>query len=155
MHQPFKTNFIRYSLAIAVIFGIIGTLNLITVISPHPIPTFISRLSTPQITATELAQGTLNPIILIDVRSPAEYAQDAIADSQLVPITEIQAGSGIDHIQAIAQSASQLHHSQPTLVLYCKTDPRSIRAYHALKKTGLNFAVLAGGITAWREVVPK
>lgn len=89
--------------------------------------------------------------LLVDVRSPEEYAEDHIAGSQWVPLTDIQAGFGTKRVQAIAQAATKPGQPQPTIVLYCHSDPRSIRAYQALEQTNLKLAVLTGGIVAWRK----
>jgi rhodanese-related sulfurtransferase len=101
----------------------------------------------------QLRQGRLKPVILIDVRSPEEYAEDHIGQSLLVPLTDIEADFGVKRVRAIAQASGNSHQSQPTIVLYCTSGMRSVKAYQRLAKTGLNIVVLSGGITAWRKAV--
>ncbi|EKQ68781.1 Rhodanese-related sulfurtransferase [Leptolyngbyaceae cyanobacterium JSC-12] len=119
------------------------------------LPTFIATLSAHKVTVNDLEAGNLKPIILIDVRSPEEYAQDHIGQSLLVPLEEIQAGQGIQIIERIARAYSQPGQPDPTIVLYCEICPGAIRAYQKLQCTGLNLVVLSGGITAWRQAVPR
>lgn len=119
------------------------------------LPTFIATLSTHKVTVNDLESGNLKPIILIDVRSPEEYAQDRIGQSLLVPLEEIQEGRGIQTIEQIAKTYSQAGQPEPTIVLYCEICPGAIRAYQKLHRTGLNLVVLSGGITAWRQAVPR
>ncbi len=109
--------------------------------------TLISSLDAPRISTTELKQGKLKPLILIDVRSPAEFAEDRIAGSQLVPIDDIYSGAGILKIKDIVKASS----GSPTVILYCQTGPRSFWAYKELRQTGIKFAVLDGGIKSWRQ----
>jgi rhodanese-related sulfurtransferase len=105
------------------------------------------------ITAAELKQGKLKPIILIDVRSPAEYAEDRIANSQLVPLDEIETGVGVERIKKLVQKSANPSQVQPTVLFYCTKGPRSVKAYQRLEKAGLKIAFLSGGITNWRETV--
>ncbi len=124
------------------------------------LPMFLSSLDIPRVTVTQLKQGQVlgksQRVILLDVRSPEEYNEDHIAGSVWVPITDIEAGFGVDQVvsqvRAIAQTAPT--QPQPTLVIYCATGPRSIRAYNALAKTGLPMAVLQGGFDGWRSQIP-
>jgi rhodanese-related sulfurtransferase len=88
------------------------------------------------------------------VRSPDEYTEDHIGESQLVPLDDIKAGFGIKEIRTIIKTKPQ-NPTQPTLVLYCGSGQRSVKAYKQLENTGLNFVVLKGGIKAWRKVVPR
>ncbi len=118
------------------------------------VPTFIASFSTKKVTVSELKQGKLKNVIFIDVRTLEEYNEDRIAQSILVPITDIQAGLGVHQIHIIAEKNAKLHHTQPTIVLYCTKGPRSVKAYQELSKTGLNLVVLEGGIRNWRLAVP-
>ncbi|MBF2029015.1 MAG: hypothetical protein IGS48_20015 [Oscillatoriales cyanobacterium C42_A2020_001] len=120
-----------------------------------PIPSFIASFSTSKITVHDLEAGHLKPVIFIDVRSPEEYARDRIAHSLLVPLKEIQEGHGIQTVEQIARAYSQSGQPDPTIVLYCEICPGAIRAYQKLQRTGLNLVVLSGGITAWRQAVPR
>jgi rhodanese-related sulfurtransferase len=118
-------------------------------------PSFVAGLHTNKISVTDfLETGKLKPIILVDVRSPDEYAVDRIEHSFSVPLDDIQDGVGIEKVQAIAQANLQPNCPEPLIVLYCEICPGAIRAYQRLKKTGLNLAVLQGGLTAWRQSIP-
>lgn len=124
------------------------------VVNGMDVPTFIASLNTKTVTVAELQQGKLKSVILIDVRSPEEYAEDHIGQSLLVPLTDIEADFGVKRIRAIAQERAKFDQTQPTMVLYCTSGMRSVKAYQRLEKTGLNIVVLSGGIQAWRKAMP-
>lgn len=117
--------------------------------------TFVSSLSTPQVSVNELQSGKLKPVILVDVRSQKEYDRDRIGNSILIPLNDIESGAAIQKIRDIVAMNTHPDRKMPTIVLYCKVGgDRSFNAYKALEKTGLNFVVLSGGIKGWREAVP-
>lgn len=149
---------IRYLHLLLIILGLstlsISVVTIGAVVHHMDVLTLINSWNVKTISAVELQQGKLKPVILIDVRSAEEYVEDHIGKSQLIPLSDIQAGFGIKAIRAIAKASTQSNQPQPTLVLYCTAGPRSIKAYKQLEKTGLNFVVLSGGIKAWRQVVP-
>jgi rhodanese-related sulfurtransferase len=134
--------------------------------------TFIATLNTQQVTVAQLQQGKLKPVILIDVRSPEEYAEDRIGESPLVSLIDIEIGSGVKQIQSIVKARVKSEQPQPVIVLYCTKGGRSVKAYKQLEKVArssqesagnetnnikdisLNVVVLSGGITAWRQAVP-
>ncbi|MBE9121816.1 rhodanese-like domain-containing protein [Tychonema sp. LEGE 07199] len=132
----------------------VSSLSAIALINHMDIPTFIVSLNAKKVTVSELQQGKLKPVILIDVRSPEEYAEDRIGESPLVPITDIEAGFGVKQVQAMARSSVNFNQPEPTVVLYCARGARSVKAYQKLQKTGLNLAFLSGGIAAWRQAIP-
>lgn len=115
---------------------------------------FVAGFNTPKVSTTELQQGKLKHVVMVDVRDTEEYTEDHIGNSLSVPITEIKAGKGVEKIRDLAKTFSKPNQPQPTIVLYCQSGPRSIEAYQSLKNQGLNLVVLAGGIKSWREVVP-
>lgn len=158
-NQPAKLWMQRYlhPLPIIISLGILGvsSVTIAALVNHMDVPTFIASFSTKQVTVADFQQHKIQkPVILIDVRTPEEYAEDHIGKSLLVPIAEIENKSGVQRIQAIAKANTKPNRPQPTIVLYCTRGPRSIKAYKLLQKTGLNFVVLKGGITAWREFVP-
>ncbi len=117
--------------------------------------TYVSSLSTPQVSVDKLQSGQLKPVILVDVRSPKEYDRDRIGNSILIPLKDIESGTAIQKIRGIVQSNTHPDQKMPTIVLYCKVGgDRSFKAYKELEKTGLNFVVLSGGIKEWRQAVP-
>jgi rhodanese-related sulfurtransferase len=157
MKPIFSNGILRYLRPLPVILCIsflgVSSVSLGAVVNHMDIPTFIASLNTQKVTVAELQQGKLKPVILIDVRSPEEYAEDRIGQSLLVPLTDIQAEFGVKRIRAIAQASAKPSQTRPTIVLYCTAGSRSIKAYKQLEKTGLNFVVLSGGIKAWRKAV--
>ena len=78
---------------------------------------------------------------LIDVRTPAEYAEGHIANSKNINIT----GEDFDAQVAL------LDKSKPVL-LYCKSGMRSAKASLRLKELGFeNITDLDGGFGTWRN----
>ena len=132
----------------------VSSLGAVALINRMDIPTFAASLNAKKVTVAELQQGKLKPVILIDVRSPEEYAEDRIGETPLVPLIDIEAGFGVKQVQAIARSSVNSDRTQPTIVLYCARGGRSVKAYQKLQKIGFNLAFLSGGIAAWREAVP-
>lgn len=171
-----KQSINRYSRPWRVIMGFglisLGSLSALALFNHMDIPTFIASLNTKQVSVAQLQQGKLKPVILIDVRSPEEYAEDRIGDSPLVPLTDIEMGFGVKQVQSIVKARAKDDRTQPIVVLYCARGGRSIKAYHNLEKIAqysqqipgnknqknpdqpLNFVVLSGGIKAWRQSVP-
>jgi sterol desaturase/sphingolipid hydroxylase (fatty acid hydroxylase superfamily)/rhodanese-related sulfurtransferase len=156
-NEAFKKGISRYLRPLPVILCLtflgVSAVSIGAVVNHMDVPTFIASFNTQQVTVAELQQGKLKPVILIDVRSPEEYAEDHIGQSVLVPLTDIQAEFGVKEIRAIAQAGAKPNQTQPTIVLYCTSGMRSVKAYQRLQKTGLKFVVLKGGIKAWRKAV--
>lgn len=166
----------RYSRILLVIMGFglmsLASLSAVALFHHMDIPTFIASLNTKQVTVAELQQGKVKPAILIDVRSPEEYAEDRIGESPLVPLTDIEMGFGVKQVQSIVKANIKNSQPQPIIVLYCARGGRSIKAYKQLEKIArysqgaagnetdrikdirLNVVVLSGGIKAWRQAVP-
>ncbi|WP_293134678.1 sterol desaturase family protein [Microcoleus sp. bin38.metabat.b11b12b14.051] len=157
LNDKFKKDMIRYLRPLRVFSGVclitVCTLSAFALINHMDIPTFAASLNAKKVTVAELQQGKLKSVILIDVRSPEEYAEDRIGESPLVPLIDIEAGFGVKQVQAIARSSVNSDRTQPTIVLYCARGGRSVKAYQKLQKTNLSLAFLSGGITAWREAV--
>src|SRR4028118_209523 len=175
MKPIFSNGILRYLRPLPVIFCIsflgVSSVSLGAVVNQMDIPTFIASLNTQKVTVAELQQGKLKPVILIDVRSPEEYAEDRIGQSLLVPLTDIEMGFGVKQIQSIVKARVKSDRVQPVIVLYCTKGGRSVKAYKQLEKVArysqvsagnetnkikdisLNVVVLSGGITAWRQAV--
>ena len=158
MQPMFSKGILRYLRPLPVIFCLsfvgISAVSAGALVNGMDIPNFIASLNTKKVTVTELQQGKLKSVILIDVRSPEEYAEDRIGQSLLVPLTDIEAEFGVKRIRAIAQESAKSDRTQPTIVLYCTSGMRSVKAYQRLEATGLNIVVLSGGIKAWRKAMP-
>jgi hypothetical protein len=86
----------RYSRLLIAIMGCglmsVASLSAFALFHHMDILTFIATLNTKQVTVAQLQQGKLKPVILIDVRSPEEYAEDRIGESPLVPLIDIEMG---------------------------------------------------------------
>jgi rhodanese-related sulfurtransferase len=83
------------------------------------------------------------PVVLIDVRQPEEYAIARIDGATLMPMMEIPVRIG--EIQPEPNT---------TVVLICHHGVRSLKAAYYLAQTGLeNLASLEGGIEAWSTQV--
>src|SRR4028118_2033254 len=109
MKAIFSKGIVRYLRPLPVIlclsFAGVSAVTVGAVVNGMDVPTFIASLNTKQVTVAELQQGKLQPVLLIDVRSPEEYAEDHIGQSLLVPLTDIEAKFGVKQIQSIAQKS--------------------------------------------------
>ena len=78
---------------------------------------------------------------MIDVREPAEWQINHIDGAQLIPLSAIRSGAGLEQLPP-----------DRIPVLYCKSGVRSAEALAALKRAGFPDARhLRGGILAWAE----
>ncbi|MDQ7000054.1 MAG: rhodanese-like domain-containing protein, partial [Mariprofundus sp.] len=79
------------------------------------------------------------PFIMLDVRTPEEYAQGHIAGAKLIPV------------QILAEHLSEVPHDKQVYV-YCHSGKRSARAAKLLADHGFtNIENIKGGIVAWKE----
>ncbi|HEY9302212.1 MAG TPA: rhodanese-like domain-containing protein, partial [Phormidium sp.] len=128
----------RYSRLLLAIMGFgltsVASVGAVALFHHMDILTFIATLNTKQVTVAQLQQGKLKPVILIDVRSPEEYAEDRIGESPLVPIIDIEMGFGVKQIQSIVKARVKSERTQPIVVLYCARGGRSVKAYKQLEK---------------------
>ncbi|MEM9135804.1 MAG: molybdopterin-synthase adenylyltransferase MoeB [Cyanobacteria bacterium P01_F01_bin.42] len=83
--------------------------------------------------------------LLVDVRNPNEYEIAKIPGSILVPLSDIETGSGI---QTIKQQLGD-----KTLIAHCKKGGRSAKALEALAAAGVSGINVQGGITAWSQQI--
>ncbi|MDJ0687076.1 MAG: molybdopterin-synthase adenylyltransferase MoeB [Xenococcaceae cyanobacterium MO_188.B32] len=104
-----------------------------------------------EITVRELKQildSDAKDFVLLDVRNPNEYEIARIPDSVLVPLSEIENGSGIEKIKELTNGHK--------LIAHCKMGGRSAKALGILKKAGIEGINVKGGIAAWsKEVDPS
>jgi rhodanese-related sulfurtransferase len=94
----------------------------------------IQRYSPSQL-ADRLKQGG---VVLLDVRTPAEFQSGNIRGSVLVPLQELH--RRIEDLQK---------HKGKELVCYCRSGSRSLMAAAQLRKKGFNVAHLEGGMAEW------
>ena len=86
--------------------------------------------------------GSDDQILLLDVRSPAEYSGELghIAEARNIPLNELQRWS------ENAAEAEQSKH----VVLICRTDTRAAFAGRMLNRAGVaRVSVMSGGMSAW------
>lgn len=105
----------------------------------------------PEITVQQLQllidEGNTD-FLLLDVRNPNEYEIAKIAHSVLVPLSELESGSGVDKVRSLL--------SGQKLVVHCKSGMRSAKALGILKEAGIEGTNVKGGILAWsREIDPS
>ncbi len=101
-----------------------------------------------EMTVTELKQlidSDAKDFVLIDVRNPNEYEIAKIPGSVLIPLPDIEQGTGIDRVKAALNGHR--------LIAHCKMGGRSAKALAILKDAGIEGTNVKGGIQAWsREV---
>ncbi len=101
-----------------------------------------------EMTVTELKQlidSGAKDFVLIDVRNPNEYDLAKIPGSILIPLPEIEQGTGIEQVKAALNGHR--------LIAHCKMGGRSAKALTILKEAGIEGTNVKGGIQAWsREV---
>jgi sulfur-carrier protein adenylyltransferase/sulfurtransferase len=110
-----------------------------------------AQMELPEMTVTELKQlldsGT-DDYVLIDVRNPNEYEIAKIPGAVLIPLPDIESGSGIEKVKDLVNGHR--------LIAHCKIGGRSAKALGILKQAGIEGINVKGGITAWsREVDPS
>lgn len=77
-------------------------------------------------------------LILVDVRTPAEHAVQAIEGATLLPVQELS--SWVDELPKDAE-----------IVVYCRVGNRSAFAAGHLARRGYTVRNLEGGIAAWNK----
>ena len=76
--------------------------------------------------------------LIIDVRTPQEYAQGHIQGSQLVPLQEI------------AQKVGSLGKKDQKMYVYCRSGARSAQAIAFLRQQGFtDVHNMSGGLISW------
>ncbi|MBD2740045.1 molybdopterin-synthase adenylyltransferase MoeB [Coleofasciculus sp. FACHB-1120] len=96
----------------------------------------------------ELLDSGANDFVLLDVRNPNEYEIAKIPGSVLVPLPDIENGSGVAQVKELLNGHR--------LIAHCKMGGRSAKALGILKQAGIEGTNVKGGITAWsREIDPS
>jgi rhodanese-related sulfurtransferase len=84
------------------------------------------------------------PIALVDVRRPEEYALTRIEEGQLIPMDTVPQELG--RLEALAE--------EKTLIVYCHHGVRSLNVVNWLRAQGVeNCQSMAGGIEGWSLTV--
>jgi adenylyltransferase/sulfurtransferase len=93
----------------------------------------------------ELLDSGTNDYVLIDVRNPNEYEIAKIPGAVLVPLPDIENGSGIEKVKELVNGHR--------LIAHCKMGGRSAKALSILKQAGIEGTNVKGGITAWSQEI--
>lgn len=106
------------------------------------------RLQLHEMTVQELKKlldSDSDDYVLIDVRDPNEYEIAKIPGAILVPLSDIEAGPGIETVKSIANSRR--------IITHCKIGGRSAKALSILNEAGVTGTNVKGGILAWSDEV--
>ncbi len=101
-----------------------------------------------EMTVQELKQEldrSANDFVLLDVRNPHEYEIAKIPGSVLVPLAEIESGSGVTKVKELLNGHR--------LIVHCKSGGRSAKALSILKDAGIEGTNVKGGILAWSKEI--
>ncbi len=102
----------------------------------------------PEMTVQELKQlmdsGT-DDFVLLDVRNPNEYEIAKIDGSILIPLGDLESGSGVDKVKELVNGHR--------LIAHCKLGGRSAKALAILKEAGVEGTNVKGGINAWSQEI--
>ncbi len=83
--------------------------------------------------------------VLLDVRNPNEYEIAKIDGSVLIPLSELEDGSGISKVKELVNGHR--------LIAHCKLGGRSAKALNILKEAGIEGTNVKGGIAAWSQEI--
>ncbi|MEB3178250.1 MAG: molybdopterin-synthase adenylyltransferase MoeB [Nostocaceae cyanobacterium] len=106
------------------------------------------QMSIPEMTVQELKQlldSGANDFVLLDVRNPHEYEIAKIPGSVLIPLPDIENGSGVQQVKEMLNGHK--------LVVHCKSGMRSAKALGILKEAGVEGTNVKGGILAWSKEI--
>ncbi|MEQ9481463.1 molybdopterin-synthase adenylyltransferase MoeB [Coleofasciculus sp. F4-SAH-05] len=96
----------------------------------------------------QLMDSDTKDFVLVDVRNPNEYEIAKISGAVLVPLPDIEQGSGVEKVKQLLNGHR--------LIAHCKMGGRSAKALGILKESGIEGINVKGGITAWsREIDPS
>lgn len=96
----------------------------------------------PQITADEVkkALDEKQHVILLDVRTPAEYSRGKITNSINLPVDDVE-----EKVESLIPDKSQ------RVYVYCLSGSRSVYAVETMEKLGYtNVFNITQGLLAWR-----
>ena len=93
----------------------------------------------------QLMDSGKDDFVLLDVRNPNEYQIAKIDGSVLIPLSELEDGSGIEKVRELANGHR--------LIAHCKLGGRSAKALNILKEAGIEGTNVKGGIAAWSQEI--
>uniref|UniRef100_A0ACD5GNQ6 Rhodanese-like domain-containing protein n=1 Tax=Desertifilum tharense IPPAS B-1220 TaxID=1781255 RepID=A0ACD5GNQ6_9CYAN len=126
----------------------LASLSAIAILNHQTIVNVVAGWDIPQVSVEELQQDKYQNIVLVDVRSPEEYAENRTPNSILVLLSDIQADFGIKQIYEAADARKQAGQPNPTIVLYSTSGLQAFQAYRRLESVGIRdypIVVLTGG----------
>ncbi|MFM7382021.1 MAG: molybdopterin-synthase adenylyltransferase MoeB [Microcystaceae cyanobacterium] len=95
-----------------------------------------------------LIDSSSSDYLLIDVRNPNEYDIAQIPGSVLIPLPDIEQGTGVTKVKELLNGHR--------LIAHCKMGGRSAKALSILKEAGIEGTNVIGGINAWsKEIDPS
>ncbi len=106
------------------------------------------QITLPEMTVGELKQlldSDAKDFVLLDVRNPNEYQIAKIPGSVLVPLSDIENGTGIDKVRELVNGHR--------LIAHCKMGGRSAKALAILEDAGIKGTNVKGGIQAWSQEI--
>ncbi|MDZ4227577.1 MAG: rhodanese-like domain-containing protein [Patescibacteria group bacterium] len=84
-------------------------------------------------------------VVLLDVRTPEEYAEMHLEDAVLLPVQELSR-------QSLAAIGLGEDTKNKEIIIYCRSGARSKTAYDIMNSLGYtNIKSIAGGIINWQE----
>jgi len=92
-----------------------------------------------------LLDTSSDELVLLDVRMPQEAEIATIPGAVLVPLDQIENGTAIEQVRALAAGKR--------LYAHCKLGGRSAKALIALKREGIEGINVSGGIDAWSQEI--
>jgi adenylyltransferase/sulfurtransferase len=96
----------------------------------------------------QLLDSGSQDFVLLDVRNPHEAEIAKIPGAVLVPLPDIENGTGVQQVQQLLNGHK--------LIVHCKAGSRSAKAIGVLKEAGIQGINVKGGILAWsREIDPS
>jgi adenylyltransferase/sulfurtransferase len=102
-----------------------------------------------EITVQQLKQildGGTDDYVLLDVRNPNEYEIAKIPGSVLVPLPDLENGTGVAKVKELLNGHK--------LIVHCKMGGRSAKAIGILKdQAGIDGINVKGGINAWSQEI--
>jgi adenylyltransferase/sulfurtransferase len=93
----------------------------------------------------QLLESSADDFLLIDVRNPNEYEIAKIPGAVLIPLPDIEQGSGVEKVKEMLNGHR--------LIAHCKMGGRSAKALSILKEVGIEGTNVKGGIRAWSQEV--
>ena len=79
-------------------------------------------------------------VVLLDVRTPEEFAQGHIEGSTLIPLQTLES-----NLTLLSDAKNK------KIIVYCHSGNRSVAASRILVQNGFKPLNMKGGITAWTE----